>query len=82
MLLPHVVKLAGGFSTAADAEAVLAFFAEHPTKVVVDSLPEPKPDPVLNPIDTRTLPEPEPEPEPLPELYPNPKPNHTHPHPH
>jgi hypothetical protein len=35
MLLPHVVKLAGGFSTEADAEAVLAFFAEHPTKVVV-----------------------------------------------
>ena len=32
MLLPHVVKVAGGFSSEADAEAVLAFFVEHPTK--------------------------------------------------
>ena len=32
MLLPHVVKVAGGFSSEADAEAVLAFFAAHPTK--------------------------------------------------
>ena len=39
---PNPDKVAGGFSSEADAEAVLAFFAEHPTKVaIVEPTPTP-----------------------------------------